>query len=103
MLTRDQDIWRRSISVILETLYLGECEPLSYSHRVLVLDMSSIVDEENFFLFLISDNRINQYRRIISRERDRIVSYDFLSSHESILTKRERIIESATDELIFVR
>ena len=45
------------------------------------------MDEEDFFFFLFTDNCVDQYRRVIGRECDRIVSYDLSGSHESILTK----------------
>ncbi len=86
----------------MEGFDLGEGEPFCFSYIDLIFNMSSIVDQEDSFLFPISDNRIDQDRRVISRECDRIVSYDLSGSNESILTKRERVIESATDELIFV-
>lgn len=71
----------------MEVLDLGEGEPFCFSYIDLIFNMSPIVDEEDLLISTISDNRIDQDRRVIGRECDRIVSYDLSGSHESILTK----------------
>lgn len=88
----------------MEMLDFIETEPLGFADSRLILDLGSVVDEEDILDCTISRDLIEEDDGMLRiSEGDLIVWDDFSGSHESILLKRKAVIEATTDELIIIR